>query len=76
VAAIAAVSTAWVVALPGWWRAVAVVVGSVLVVAMIVAVVALRWHYPSDALGGAAVGVGTVLLLDGLLHLAGPGRSR
>jgi membrane-associated phospholipid phosphatase len=76
VAAIAAVSSAWVVALPGWWRAVAVVVGSVLVAAMMVAVIALRWHYPSDALGGAAVGVGTVLLLDGLLHLSGPGRSR
>lgn len=75
VAAIAALATAWVLAVPGWWRVLAAVVGSALVVAMVVAVVALRWHYPSDALGGAALGVGTVLLLDGVLHLASPDRT-
>jgi membrane-associated phospholipid phosphatase len=29
----------------------------------------MRWHYPTDAAGGIGVGVGTVLLLDGLAHL-------
>jgi membrane-associated phospholipid phosphatase len=40
------------------------------------AVVALQWHYPSDALGGAAFGVGMVLLVDGVLHLLGPAAAR
>ncbi len=38
-------------------------------VAMAVAVTGLRWHYPTDALGGAVFGVGVVLLVDGVLHL-------
>ncbi len=33
------------------------------------AVVVLRWHYPTDALGGIGVGVGSVLVVDGLLHV-------
>ena len=36
------------------------------------AVIGLRWHYPSDALAGAAFGVGVVLLVDGVLHLVAP----
>jgi membrane-associated phospholipid phosphatase len=71
VTTIAAVSTAWVLAVPARLRWVAIAAGAVLVVAMGVAVVGLRWHYPTDALGGAAFGVGVVLMLDGLLHLAG-----
>ena len=34
------------------------------------AVVALQWHYPADALAGAVFGAGFVLLADGVLHLA------
>jgi membrane-associated phospholipid phosphatase len=75
VTTIAAVSTAWVVAVPGRLRVAVAAVGSVLVVAMMVAAVALRWHYASDALGGAAFGVGAVLALDGVLHLARRSRS-
>ena len=37
------------------------------------AVIGLRWHYPSDALGGAVFGVGVVLLVDGVAHLSFPG---
>ena len=37
--------------------------------AMAVAVTGLRWHFPTDALGGAVFGVGIVLLVDGVLHL-------
>jgi membrane-associated phospholipid phosphatase len=34
-----------------------------------VAVIVLRWHHPTDALGGIAVGIGAVLVLDGILHV-------
>jgi membrane-associated phospholipid phosphatase len=30
----------------------------------VLSVVALRWHFPTDALAGVAVGVGVVLLTD------------
>jgi membrane-associated phospholipid phosphatase len=31
---------------------------------MLVAVIALRWHYPTDALAGVVLGVGVVLIVD------------
>jgi membrane-associated phospholipid phosphatase len=37
--------------------------------------VALRWHYPSDALAGAAFGVGVVLAVDGILQMVGAKRA-
>lgn len=43
------------------------------------AVVILRWHYPTDAVGGACIGAGAILTLDAGLHvasdLAGLGRD-
>ena len=66
---LAAVVTAWAVAVPRRFRPVVVVVGAVLVGLMVVAVIGLRWHYPTDALAGAVLGVGTVLLVDGAAHL-------
>ena len=74
ITAVAAVATAWVVAVPGWLRVPVLVVGAGLVASTSVAVIALRWHYPSDALAGGAFGVGVVLLLDGVLHGAGARR--
>jgi membrane-associated phospholipid phosphatase len=68
VTAIAAVSTAWVLAVPGWPRWVVGALGVGAVAAVSVAVVALRWHYPTDAAAGAAFGIGVVLLIDGVLH--------
>ncbi len=68
---VAAVATAWTLAVPARLRWVVVVAGVVAVALTGVAVVAVRWHYPSDALVGAACGVGVVLLVDGLLHLGG-----
>jgi len=44
-------------------------VGAVATVGVSVAVIVLRWHYPTDVLGGMAVGVGAVLTLDALAHL-------
>jgi membrane-associated phospholipid phosphatase len=69
VADVAAVMTAWAVAVPGWIRPAVVGLGAVVVVSMMVAVVGLRWHYPTDALAGAVLGVGTVLTVDGAVHL-------
>jgi membrane-associated phospholipid phosphatase len=61
----AALATAIVLAAPTRWRAPAIVVASVYTVWMAVAVVALRWHFPTDVLAGMAYGVGLVLLVDG-----------
>ena len=70
---VAAVATAWVVAVPRRAKPVVVVAGAVVVALTVVAVIGLRWHYPTDALGGIVLAVGTVLLVDGLLHLGAPG---
>ncbi len=69
---VAALATAWVVAVPARLRPLLLVIGTAAVGAIVVAVIGLRWHYPTDALAGVALGVGVVLLVDGVLHL-GPG---
>jgi membrane-associated phospholipid phosphatase len=73
---VTAVATAWVVAVPRRARPVVVTAGALAVALVALAVTGLRWHYPSDALGGIVLGVGTVLLVDGLLHLGTEGRTR
>jgi len=70
VAVVSAVATAWVLAAPRRLRPMAGVASAMVVLLMADAVVGLRWHYPSDALAGAVLGVGPVLLVDGLLHLS------
>jgi undecaprenyl-diphosphatase len=70
VTSVAALGTAWTLAVPRWLRWPAAVVAAVVVFLMTMAVVSLAWHYASDALAGAVCGVGTVLLVDGILHLA------
>lgn len=72
----AALATVAVLVTPARWRALAATAGAVYVVWMSMAVVALRWHYPTDALAGVAFGVGTVLLVDGLVWLALSRRTR
>ena len=62
----AALAVAAVLAVPARWRALPAAVGAVYAIWMAVAVVALRWHYPTDAIAGLAFGVGVVLLVDGL----------
>ncbi len=66
---VAALATAWALAVPRRARLAVIACGALVTVAMGVAVTGLRWHYPSDALGGAVLGVGIVILVDGVLHL-------
>jgi membrane-associated phospholipid phosphatase len=66
---VAALATAWALAVPRRARPAVIAAGTLVTIAMSVAVTGLRWHYPSDALGGAVLGVGTVILVDGVLHL-------
>jgi membrane-associated phospholipid phosphatase len=69
VAAVAALSTAAVLVAPRLLRPLVAVAGALAIIGTGAAVVVLRWHYPTDALGGMAVGVGAVLAVDALAHL-------
>lgn len=69
VTAVAALAAGAVLVAPRIARAVTAVLAAGLVVGIGAAVVILRWHYPTDALGGACVGVGAVFFLDALAHL-------
>ncbi len=66
----AALATAAVLVVPMRWRVAATVAASVYALWMAVAVVALRWHFPTDALAGLAYGTGFVLVVDGLVWWA------
>lgn len=61
----AALATAAVLAAPARWRVATAVVASLYALWMALAVVSLQWHFPTDALGGLAYGVGVVLVVDG-----------
>jgi membrane-associated phospholipid phosphatase len=67
-AAVSALATAATLVAPRFVRPVMAMVGTVAVAATGAAVIVLRWHYPTDALGGIAVGIGAVLTVDALLH--------
>ena len=47
----------------------------VLVASVAAAVVALGWHTPTQALAGSTVGLGSVLVADGMLHLVPGGHG-
>ena len=67
VTAVVALAAAAFLVAPRFARPLVAVAGGVVVVAVCAAVVVLRWHYPTDALGGVCVGAGTVFAVDGLL---------
>lgn len=69
VAAVAALATAATLVVPRLLRPLVAGAGLLGVVATAAGVIVLRWHYPTDALGGIAVGIGAVLSLDALLHV-------
>jgi membrane-associated phospholipid phosphatase len=68
VAAVAALATAFTLVMPARTRLAVALLGCLAIVGTSGAVVVLRWHYPTDALGGAAVGVGSVLMIDALMR--------
>ena len=65
----AALAVAAVLAVPPTWRRAAAVVAVVFALWMAAAVVALRWHYPTDALAGLAYGAAVVVVADGAARL-------
>jgi len=67
VTAVAALAAATFLVAPLFAKPLVAVVVGVVVVAVCAAVVVLRWHYPSDALGGVCVGTGAVFAVDGFL---------
>jgi membrane-associated phospholipid phosphatase len=69
VAAVASLATALTLVLPRVTRPIAALLGAATTALACAAVVVLRWHYPTDALGGVAVGFGAVLTVDALFHL-------
>lgn len=67
VTAVAALAAAAFLVVPRVAKPVVAVAGGIIVVAVCAAVVVLRWHFPTDALGGVCVGTGAVLAVDGSL---------
>ncbi len=67
---VGSLAMAWALATPRRYRPVVAVIVAFVVGLECMAVVALQWHYPADALAGAVFGAGFVLLADGVLHLA------
>ena len=73
----AALAVAAVVATPAHWRVLSAAAATAYTLWMALAVVALRWHYPTDALAGVAYGAGVVLVVDGAAwRIAGVLRRR
>ena len=69
VTAVAAYVAALSFAAPRRWRFEVALVGAAVIAAVSGAVIAARWHFATDALGGSLVGVGSVVTFDGLMHL-------
>ena len=65
----AALATAATLVMPRMARPLVAVVAAVATVGACAAVIVLRWHYPTDALGGIGVGMGAVLVVDAVLHV-------
>ena len=76
VTAAAALVTVVTLAAPIVLRPLVGLAGLMVIGAVGIAVVGLRWHFPTDAIGGALVGVGSVLTLDALVHVPGHWRRR
>jgi membrane-associated phospholipid phosphatase len=66
VTAVAALAATAFLVVPRFAKPLVAVAGGAVVVAVCAAVVVLRWHYPTDALGGVCVGAGAVFAVDGL----------
>jgi membrane-associated phospholipid phosphatase len=69
VAAVAALSTALLLVSPRLARPLVALAGAAAVTGVGLAVLVLRWHYPTDVAGGICVGGGAVFSIDALAHL-------
>jgi membrane-associated phospholipid phosphatase len=69
VAVVAALAAAVFLVSPRLLRPLSALAGALAVAGVGWAVLALRWHYPTDVIGGVWVGAGAVFLLDALVHL-------
>jgi len=69
VTAAAALVTVVTLAVPIIFRPLMAIGAIGVIGAVSVAVVGMGWHYPTDAIGGACVGVGSVLTLDAIVHI-------
>ena len=69
VTVVAALATAVFLVSPRLLRPLSAVVGSLAVAGVGVAVLVLRWHYPTDVLGGVCVGSGATFFIDAVAHL-------
>jgi membrane-associated phospholipid phosphatase len=69
VTAVAALAAAVFLVSPRLLRPLSAVAGALAVAGVGWAVLVLRWHYPTDVLGGIWVGGGAVFLIDSLAHL-------
>jgi len=76
VAAVAALATAVFLISPRLLRPLSAVGGSLVVAGVSAAVLVLRWHYPTDVIGGVWVGSGAVFFIDSFAHLPWLLRSR
>ncbi len=66
---VAAVVAVFILAVPPRWRRSAAVLGVAVDLLVAVTLILLRWHYLTDVLAGAAVAIGTTLLVDTVVHM-------
>jgi membrane-associated phospholipid phosphatase len=69
VTAVAALAAALFLISPGLLRPIATLAGCIAVGGVGIAVLVLRWHYPTDVVGGVWVGAGAVFFIDAIAHL-------
>jgi membrane-associated phospholipid phosphatase len=69
VAVVAALTAAVFLVTPNLLRPLSAVAGAFVIMGVGWAVLVLRWHYPTDVLGGVCVGAGAVFFIDALAHL-------
>lgn len=76
VTAVAALAMVVVLVAPRLLRPLAGLVGLAALLATSAAVIAMRWHFPTDTLGGACIGIGAVLVTDAAFHVRLPAKDR
>jgi membrane-associated phospholipid phosphatase len=69
ITAVVAVAVAAVMVTRRPARPIVAAVAFAAVLSLCIAVVGMRWHYPTDALGGVCIGSGSMLVVDAMLQL-------